>query len=65
MKREYHGFVNIFITFAFLDLFRNFFVFGKPYPKLMWIILSAAAAVIWFIIHLLKKNTTLFHVKGR
>ncbi len=65
IKREYHGFINIFISFTFLDLFRNFFVAKKPYPTLMWIVLSATAAVIWFIIHILKKNTKLFHVTGR
>ncbi len=65
VKREYHGFINIFISFTFLDLFRNYFMSGKPYPTLMWILLTAAAAVIWVIIHLLKKNTKIFHVKGR
>jgi protein-S-isoprenylcysteine O-methyltransferase Ste14 len=65
IKREYHGFINIFISFTFLDLFRNFFMSGKPYPDTMWIVLTAVAAVIWVIIHMLKKNTKLFHIKGR
>ena len=65
MKREYHGFMNIFISFTFLDLFRNYFMSGKPYPSLMWILFSATAAVIWLTIHLLKKNSKIFHVKGR
>jgi protein-S-isoprenylcysteine O-methyltransferase Ste14 len=65
MKREYHGFVNIFITFAFLDLARNFFMTGKPYPTMMWTILTAAAIVIWIIFYFLNKRTKLFRVKGR
>ena len=65
IKREYHGFINIFITFAFLDLFRNYFRSGKPYPTLMWIVLASTAFLIWIIIHLLKKNTKLLHVQGR
>lgn len=65
IKREYHGFINIFISFAFLDLFRNYFLSGRPYPTLMWIVLASSALLIWIIIHLLKKNTKLLHVKGR
>ena len=65
MKREYHGFISIFLTFAFLDLVRNFFMIQQPYPNKLWILLSVAAFVIWIIFHLLNKATGIFKVKGR
>ena len=65
MKREYHGFVNIFLSFAFLDLVRNYFMYKKPYPTEMWIYLTASAIAIWLVFHILNKTTKLFRVKGR
>ena len=38
-KREYNGFGNILAGFTLLDLARNYFSQGKPYPTLMWIII--------------------------
>jgi len=29
MKREYNSFVNMFLIFAALDLFRNYFLTGR------------------------------------
>jgi len=65
MKREYHGFVNIFLTFTFLDLARSFFMSGRPYPSKMWIYLVSGAVFVWIIFHALNKTTKLFRVKGR
>ena len=65
MKREYHGFVNIFLSFAFLDLVRNFFMYQKPYPTNLWIYLTSAAVFVWLVFHFLNKTIKLFRVKGR
>ena len=47
LKREYNSFVNIFVIFTLLDLFRNYFLSGRIYLTEMWIYLSASALVIW------------------
>lgn len=65
LKREYNGFVNIFITFTILDFARNYFSSGKPYPSVLWRYLIGAAIIIWFILRTLEKNTNLFRLEGR
>ena len=65
LKREYNSFVNIFVIFALLDLFRNFFLSGRIYLTGMWIYLSVSALVIWFIIRTIHKSTKWLEVEGR
>ncbi|UCG27020.1 MAG: DUF1295 domain-containing protein [Bacteroidales bacterium] len=65
LKREYNGFINIFITFTILDFARNYFSAGKPYPSLLWIYLVGAALVVWIVLRTLEKNTSLFREEGR
>ena len=50
LKREYNSFVNIFVIFIVLDLFRNYFLSERIYLTPMWIWLTASAAVIWIVI---------------
>ena len=49
LKREYNSFVNIFVIFTLLDLFRNYFLSGRIYLTGMWMYLSASAFVIWLL----------------
>jgi protein-S-isoprenylcysteine O-methyltransferase Ste14 len=65
LKREYNSFVNIFIMFALLDIFRNYFLSGKVYPTRMWIYLLAAAVLIWIVVRTIHKRTRLLEVEGR
>jgi len=65
LKREYNSFVNIFVIFALLDLFRNFFLSGRIYLTGMWIYLSVSALVIWFAIRTVHKSTKWLEVEGR
>jgi protein-S-isoprenylcysteine O-methyltransferase Ste14 len=65
LKREYNSFVNIFVIFALLDLFRNYFLSGRIYLTVMWIYLSVSALVIWLTIRTIHKSTKWLEVEGR
>lgn len=65
LKREYNSFVNIFIVFLILDLFRNYFLSGRVWLTGFWLWLSAAAILIWIVLRTLSKKTRIFEVEGR
>lgn len=65
LKREYNSFVNIFVIFLLLDIFRNYFLSGKIYVTDMWMYLGIAALIIWLIIRIIHKKTTWLQVEGR
>jgi protein-S-isoprenylcysteine O-methyltransferase Ste14 len=65
LKREYNSFVNIFVIFTLLDLFRNYFLSGRIYLTGMWIYLSVSALLIWFTIRTIHKSTKWLEVEGR
>lgn len=64
-KREYNSFVNIFLIFILLDVFRNFFLSERIYFTEIWLYLSASAIVLWFVIRTIHKHTNWFEVDGR
>ena len=64
LGREYNSFVNIFVIFALLDLFRNYFLAGRIYLTPMWIYLGASAFVIWILLRTIQKNTKWLVVDG-
>ncbi len=65
LKREYNSFVNIFVIFIILDLFRNYFLSERIYFTRMWICLFVAAGLIWLILRTIHKRTKWFVVEGR
>jgi len=65
LKREYNSFVNIFVIFTLMDLFRNFFLSERIYLTNMWIYLFVSAGVIWLVIRIIHKRTKWFEVEGR
>ncbi len=65
MKREYNSFVNIFLMFAALDVFRNYFLTEKIFFTRIWIYLLIGAVVIWLIIRVIHKFTKWLEVEGR
>ena len=65
LKREYNSFVNIFVIFILLDLFRNYFLSERIYFTRIWIWLFAGAVVIWLIIRAIHKFTRWLEVEGR
>jgi protein-S-isoprenylcysteine O-methyltransferase Ste14 len=65
LKREYNSFVNIFVIFAFLDLFRNYFLSERIYFTPMWIYLCASGFVVWIVVRTIHKQTKWLEVAGR
>ena len=65
LKREYNSFVNIFVIFTLLDLFRNYFLSERIYLTAMWIYMLAAAVAIWLVVRIIEKRTHWLDVKGR
>jgi protein-S-isoprenylcysteine O-methyltransferase Ste14 len=65
LKREYNSFVNIFVIFIILDLFRNYFLSERIYLTRMWIWLFASAGVIWIVLRTIEKRTHWLDVEGR
>ena len=65
LNREYNSFVNIFLIFTILDLFRNYFLSERVFLTPMWIYISVPAGVIWLIIRIIRKKTTWLRVPGR
>jgi protein-S-isoprenylcysteine O-methyltransferase Ste14 len=65
LKREYNSYVNIFVIFVIMDLFRNYFLSSRIYLTPMWIYLFASAFVIWIVVRTIHKHTRLLEVEGR
>jgi protein-S-isoprenylcysteine O-methyltransferase Ste14 len=65
LKREYNSFVNIFLIFAVLDLFRNFFLSEKIFMTEIWMWLLIGAAGIWLIVRSIHKYSRWLEVEGR
>jgi protein-S-isoprenylcysteine O-methyltransferase Ste14 len=65
LKREYNSFVNIFIIFVALDLFRNYFVSERIYITPMWMYIGIPSGLIWITVRLIYKRTSWLEDKGR
>jgi protein-S-isoprenylcysteine O-methyltransferase Ste14 len=65
LKREYNSFVNIFVIFTLLDLFRNYFLSERIYFTEMWVWLFASSGVIWLMVRTIEKRTHWLDVEGR
>jgi protein-S-isoprenylcysteine O-methyltransferase Ste14 len=65
LKREYNSFVNIFIIFLLLDLFRNLFLSERIYLTQMWLSLTVGAVIIWAAVRTIHKQTKWLEVEGR
>ena len=69
LKREYNGFFAIFLSFAFIDLFKNYIHIGfTSWEELIhpfWMYSFSIAFVIFIILRSLKKYTRILHVEGR
>jgi protein-S-isoprenylcysteine O-methyltransferase Ste14 len=65
LKREYNSFINIFVVFTIMDVFRNYFLSERIYFTPMWIYLLASAFIIWISVRTIHKRTKLLEVEGR
>lgn len=65
LKREYNSFINIFVIFSVLDLFRNYILWKKIFLTEIWMWLLISAAGIWLIVRSIHKFTCWLEVEGR
>jgi protein-S-isoprenylcysteine O-methyltransferase Ste14 len=65
LKREHNSFINVFIIFVLLDLFRNFFLSDRIYLTPVWIHIGISAGLIWIIITVIHKTTRWLEDEGR
>jgi protein-S-isoprenylcysteine O-methyltransferase Ste14 len=65
LKQEYNSFVNIFLIFTLLDIFRNYFLMERIYLTKMWIYLFVSAFIIWIVVRTIQMQTQWLEVEGR
>jgi hypothetical protein len=69
LKREYNGFFAIFLSFALLDIMKNFVHYGYAGWKTLitpfWLYALVVAFAIFIILRSLKKYSKVLDVKGR
>jgi protein-S-isoprenylcysteine O-methyltransferase Ste14 len=65
LKREYNSFVNLFLIFTLLDLFRNYILSDRIYLTKVWMYLLISAVLLWFVIRTIHKQTKWLEVEGR
>lgn len=65
LKREYNSFVNIFLIFLALDLFRNYFLSERVYVTRMWMFIAIPAGIVWLVLWVIHKKTSLLESEGR
>jgi protein-S-isoprenylcysteine O-methyltransferase Ste14 len=65
LSREHNSFINIFLIYIILDLFRNYFVSERIYPTPMWIYIGIPAGIIYLAVSLIHKKTSWLVEEGR
>jgi protein-S-isoprenylcysteine O-methyltransferase Ste14 len=65
LQREYNSFINIFLVFTLMDLFRNYFLSERIYLTNMWIYLMVSMFIIWIVVRTIHKRTRWLEVEGR
>ncbi len=64
LKREYSGFLAIFVSFLLLNFLKHYFTKGEAYADEVWIYAFLGALVVTLILRTLKKTGKL-EVEGR
>lgn len=69
LKREYNGFFAIFVSFALIDILKNYVHYGySSWEELLspfWMYALVIALFIFIVLRSLKKYTKVLDVKGR
>ena len=65
LRREYNSFINIFVIFTALDLFRNFIITGRLQIAPLYGWAGVTALLIWIVLRTIHKTTSWFTVEGR
>lgn len=65
LKREYNGLFAIGISFAYLDVLRNYVEYSKFKISGFWLYVLIITFIAFIVLRTLKKSTKVLHVKGR
>ena len=65
LSREHNSFVNIFIIFLLLDILRNYFLSERIYVTPLWMYICIPAGIIWLVIRILHKKTSVLRDESR
>jgi len=69
LKREYNGFFAVFISFAILNVMKNYLAFKSFELEHLidpwWLYLTIFAFIVFITLRTLKKTTKVLNVKGR
>jgi protein-S-isoprenylcysteine O-methyltransferase Ste14 len=58
IRREYRGQFALIVTFVYLNLLKNYMVLGKLDLSGHWTVLLILGAILFVVVHLIKKQTT-------
>lgn len=65
LKREYNGLFAVGISFAYLNILKNFLLTKKFMITDFWLYTLGITFLIFIVLRTLKKTTRLLHVEGR
>jgi len=65
LKREYHGFYAIIISFALVNFLKHLFTYKTANINLFWLIILIGGSIVYFSLRIIVKSTSILHVKGR
>jgi hypothetical protein len=65
LKREYNGLFAVGISFAYLNVLKNYLTDKKFMITDFWLYTLASTFIIFIILRFLKKRTRVLNVKGR
>ncbi len=65
LSGENHVFINIVLAYAFLEILKGLLSEHKFELDIPWVIALCSAIVVWVVLRILKKRTSILDVKGR
>ena len=65
LKREYSGLLATVISFAFINMLKNYFYTQQIYLDTFWLVVLAVGASLAIILRTIKKTTNWLEVAGR
>lgn len=65
LKREYNGLFAVAISFAYLDILKNYLELKEFYISDFWLYTLISVFIIFIVLRTLKKHTKVLNVKGR
>lgn len=65
LKREYHGFFAIILSFALVHVGKLYVCCEEYIPEMPWLVFAGTGFLFYLVVRLIVKTTSWLHVKGR